>query len=115
MKLTFPKLTKEIDLAGYHPDMQVKLYVWVNPPVNTLTSLSEKFKNYADSDGKERDDLFVLFSEFLSQGPEDTHFSHEEIKELVDGTADTDPVFWVWLQGQIFNAISDHRTQVKKK
>ena len=114
MKLDFPKLTREIELAEYHPDIKEKVVVWVNPPANVLKELSDAFQKYIDSEGKEMDDVLQSFSVFLSQGPEETRFSKKELQEMVSNTSETDPAFWAWLQGQIFTQISEHRNNVKK-
>ena len=114
MKIDFPKLTREIDLAEYHPDIQEKMCVWVNPSKKELDALSNAFDKYKDSEGEEKDDLLLQVSSLLSQGAKDTHFSVDELQEMVSKTSETDPAFWGWVLGKVFSAISEHRARVKK-
>jgi hypothetical protein len=36
------------------------------------------------------------------------------VKGLAEGTVDTDPMFWSWLQVEIVDAINEHRFSAKK-
>ncbi len=55
-----------------------------------------------------------ILSELWSQGPEDTHYSVEEIQQLIEGTRDTDPNFWTWLKNTTILMIVQHRNDLKK-
>lgn len=115
MKFDFPKLTRELPLSEYAPEMSGVIQVWVNPPNKLLTDLAEAFKVYMDSKGQEGQDVFLsLLSEILSQGAEDTRWTPEELKELYNRSSDTDPAFWFWFQDQILQRIGEHRAGQKK-
>lgn len=55
-----------------------------------------------------------ILSELWSQGSKDTHYSVEDIKELIAGTRDTDPGFWLWLKNKTIFLIVEHRVATKK-
>ena len=110
MKIEFPKIVRVVDLSEYAPELSGQyVHVWVNPPVKLLTQLSQQF-----NDEKKQDEFLACLSELLSQGPEGTAFTKDELFELIEGTAERDPAFWVWLQNGIVQAISEYRTGLKK-
>ena len=116
MKIDFPKIVKVVDLGEYAEALRgQQVFVWVNPPTQTLTELGNLFEKMRDSEGVDgQDEYLKIMSELLSQGEKDTHFSAKELRELVDKTVDTDPAFWIWLQNRILEAITDHRSGRKK-
>ena len=59
-------------------------------------------------------ELARIFSELWSQGPEDTRWTVEEIRELVKGTTETDPGLWPWLRNRTIQTIQDYRAGIKK-
>jgi len=68
MKIDFPKLVREIDLAEYAPEINAKVFVWVNPPAKFLEELGDSFNKYADSEGVDIDEFLAKMSALLSQG-----------------------------------------------
>ena len=116
MKIQFPEIVREIDLAEYAPEVKGTMKVWVNPPIKLLTDYSDTLNKYIDSKGKDGlDGLLGVISKLLSKaGTEQDQWSVDELRELVEGTRDTDPAFFSWLLGRIMKAISDHRAGQKK-
>jgi len=138
MKINIPKIIRPIALSDYADEMgDAVIYVWVNPSrelrikydvereeidelLTEIKELSEQEKKEEqiklvyDSIAKCNDRLFGWWSEILSQHDDkDTHWTIEEIKQIVD--MDTDPGFWHWLQSQAFDLIESHRSANKKK
>ena len=114
MRINFPKLVRAIDLTEYAPEISAKVSVWVNPPTKFLEELGTIFNKYVDSEGKDIDEFLAQMSTLYSQGEKDTHLTPAELKELVEGTRETDPAFWSWLQNRTLETISDHRNALKK-
>jgi archaellum biogenesis protein FlaJ (TadC family) len=115
VKIEFPRIVREVALSEYAPEIGTKIYVWVNPSVKLLADLGEAFKVYFESKGQEGLDAFLsLLSDILSQGETATHWTADELKQVMTSTADTDPSFWMWLQNRILQEIQDHRNGVKK-
>jgi hypothetical protein len=55
------------------------------------------------------------FAKIWSQGAdESTHWTLEEVKQLKEQTADTDPQFFTWLCNRTVVMIGEHRTAQKK-
>lgn len=57
---------------------------------------------------------FEWFAKLWSQGPEGTQWTKEEVGQLLDGFAETDPHFWEWVTGRTVDMIREHRTGQKK-
>ena len=115
MEIKFPKLTREVDLMEYHPDIEMKLVVWVNPSIKVLKEFAEQSDKVRESKGEEGyDDYLTTFSLLLSQGKPETHFSVDDLRTLIEGTKDTDPAFWAWIHNKVFDVILDHRNGVQK-
>jgi hypothetical protein len=115
VELIFPKIVREVSLSEYAPELKQVLFVWVNPPVKLLEDIGAAFKRIVDSKGAEgADEYLVPLSAILSQGDESTRWTAGELKGLRDGSADTDPSFWMWLQNRIMREISEHRYGIKK-
>jgi hypothetical protein len=115
VELKFPKIVREVALSEYAPELQQVLFVWVNPPVSLLEDIGAAFKRIVDSQGTEgTDEYLVPLSAILSQGEEPSRWTPGELKGLRDGSADTDPSFWMWLQNRIMKEISEHRYGIKK-
>lgn len=55
-----------------------------------------------------------LIARLWSQGPEETRWTVEELRELVEKSMDTDPGLWRWLVRKTFRMISEHRAGQKK-
>jgi hypothetical protein len=46
---------------------------------------------------------------------EDTHWTADEVGELVDACLDADPRLWSWIQDEHWRLVNEHREGVKKK
>lgn len=133
MQVNIPKIVKKIELKGYAAEFgDAYLEVWVNPPVKLIERIrlaKEKVrlldipKRTLTPDEKEKVETAIreswheqasVYAELLSQGSDETHLSVEEVKRLAEGTVDTDPMFWAWLQAEIVEAINAHRFSAKK-
>jgi len=55
-----------------------------------------------------------VYSELLSQGPDGSKMSMEEIRTVSVETSETDPAFWDWVKKQIALMIREHRAGSKK-
>jgi len=109
MKLEFAKHVVVVDLGEYMPEMSGQsIHVWVNPPMGLRLAYFEALKdsNY------ER--IYEITAEFLSQGPEDTRWTADELRDLLETSAVTDPRFWSWLVQTIVVSVETHRGNIKK-
>lgn len=129
MKFEIPRITRALNLAEYAPEWQsLAIHVWVNPPMKLLQEYDQALATarQAIKDGlvegysaeeailKVASDLKRIFAELWSQGPEDTHWTPEEVEQLVAETAETDPGLWLWLRNRSIELIKAHRQQIKK-
>ena len=115
MKIEFPKILKQVPLSEYAPELKTVITVWCNPTEKILMSLGETFQAYADSEGKEGLDAFLVpLSELLSQGEESTRWSVDDLQQIINGSQDTDPLFFLWFQNKVLQTINEHRFQIKK-
>ena len=133
MKIDIPKVVKKLELKGYAAEFgEAYLEVWVNPPVGMLEKLrlnALKVGRIAVPAGElgdvdkialeaEINDIYQeqleLYSALLSQGSEETRLSVEELKRMIEETADTDPMFWAWVKNKLVDAINEHRLASKK-
>ena len=115
MKINFPRIVREVNLNEYAPELDgQKIFVWVNPPSKELAELDDLNKAYVEDD-KALDPYLDKLSILLSQGSDEkAHCSRDDLKEIIEGTAETDPLFWNWLQVRIVREVNDHRLQRKK-
>lgn len=106
MKFDIPKIVKELKLAEYAPEFGEKvLHVWVNPPRKLLSD----FQQNPTGEG-----VINLVSELWSQGPEDTHWSPEEVTTLIEATIETDPALFRWMRDKTIEMVGEHRNAAKK-
>jgi len=108
----FPKINRTFSCAEYAPEVDINFTVWVNPPTKLLEELSGAYKAYMENGQEARDAFLAHLSVILSQTPE--KWTVDELRELQDGTQDTDPTFWYWLQDRILKEIGNHRFALKK-
>jgi hypothetical protein len=128
-KINVPKVVRPLKLAEYAPEFEGEILVWVNPPRSILSMYAglagaaegalvelraagtEEAAQKVEKTGRA---LIEWYAGIWSQGPEDTRWPVEQIKELIEGTVDTDPRLWPWLAAQTLRMISEHRAMVKK-
>lgn len=109
MKLNFPRITRQINIAQYAEGFEGYITVWVNPPRDFLTRFAEATQN--------RDDQTALYDclvEAWSQGAEGTKWTAEEVREMAESSSSTDPQFFAWCVIQTMELIKEHRTTIKK-
>ena len=125
MKLTYPKVIKQVDLAEYAQEWGGQsIYVWANPPSSDLQKWADnrsivfgldKKKHTKQEIEQARDEFYEFMSVLLSQGKEkETHCDVANLKSIEEDTKETDPFFWVWLQKSVIETINDHRLLRKK-
>jgi hypothetical protein len=114
MKLEFPKIVHEVALSEFTPELTQTIFVWVNPPSKMLKDLDVALSDYIKSKGVEEDALLASLSELLSQSIPATHWSVDELKEMIVETTDANPQFWGWFNNRIYREIADYRTSIKK-
>ncbi len=133
MQISIPKIVKRIELKGYAAEFgDACLEVWVNPPVKVLERLRVAKQRVYQLDIPKREltqdeksqletlinesylEQLAVYAELLSQGSEETRLGVEELKAIVEGTVESDPMFWGWLQAQIVEMINYHRGTAKK-
>lgn len=129
-KFEIPKIVRPLYLANYEPELsEVVIQVWVNPSkklrleyyliMNDLIAAMPNDKaEYLEAISAElraiTDRLAVWLAEIWSQGEPETHWTPEEIQELMDHCLDTDPALWKWLLDNTEQMIVEHITRQKK-
>ena len=144
MKIEIAKIVQRLDLSAYAPEYGDKaLMVWVNPSRRILDERMEQArrgqalraeldelrknidKNPIDATrerarvilvelGQIGTASLVWMAEILSQGPEETHVSTEDLTAFVAECDDLDPKFYPWISTRIWEMIGDYRTAKKK-
>jgi len=134
-KFAIPKITRPLRLSAYAPELDTEIHVWVNPPRAMLERYEESFQKVRAlsariQDGKlskeegeeiakqlEEEGSYQVefFSELWSQHKDpETHWSAEEVTQLIQGVRETDPMLFVWMTNQSVGLIVEHRTITKK-
>lgn len=142
MKIDFKRIVRPLDLSGYAPEYvnegaPVVLQVWVNPPrwmtearierSQVGQALQEELKMLlAGQEQAERirailEELVAIgqesitwLSEVLSQGPEETRMSVDEVKALFEEGQEHDPGLYRWIMREAWQMGVDYRGQKKK-
>lgn len=143
MKDIFKKIIRPLDLRSYAPEMETEIPVWVNPPRSLLAeidglalavvSIRKELEEMAGANpeneaqtrarGKELsrrlEEIGLAQAEIMarlwsqSEDPE-THWSVEEVRELVEQASDTDPALWSWMRASTLQMIREYRAGQKK-
>jgi hypothetical protein len=105
MKITIPKIIKDVPLADYAPTLAPAVVkVWVNPTRDMLQKFTEL---PADDEA-----VLAWYADLLSQDSDPaTHWTAEELQQL----SDADPAIWQWLAAQCWDALGAHREALQKK
>lgn len=135
-KFNIPNIVEPLQIAEYAPGSEAVVWVWLNPPTDVLREHGEIIR--ANADIKERialiepDDQEKLdaikaeldallerrlawFAQVWSQGKDPaTHWTLDEVRELRNRTADSDPQFFGWLCTKTLAMIGEHRNAQKK-
>lgn len=134
MKFDIPKIIRAMKLADYAEELgDTVVWVWVNPPLSLLehwSDLASESLNAIDrlnqADVTEaiveevRQELerigtaeAEIISELWSQKA-GSEWSTQDILALVEGTQQTDPALWAWMQTRTRALIREHRNGAKK-
>lgn len=139
MEIKIPKITDPLDLGDYNEALRGQLiHVWINPPSEVrgrLTPIATRGAAIVAENGQlhpekcaedkakavaldqesseilEKQDIWL--SEIWSQGPEGTHFSAGEIKQLRTETAETDPKLFGWMVANTIRLMGEHLGAIK--
>jgi len=135
MRFEIPRMLRPLQLSDYAVEFgDAVIQVWVNPPGEKRRTYGEivglmdgiKSKIPADTPSSEQVEqlveelrglqirLIAWFSEIWSQGPQETRWSEEDIRFLLDYSMDTDPKLWAWLVENTMRLIGEHRSRQKK-
>lgn len=131
MKISIPKIIRPLRLAEYAPEYgEAQVQVHVNPSRETLhkviharrsiAALAEKGAGEAPEKYlKELEKLVKQITgwvaEIWSQGEDaETHWTIEEVDQIIQHSADTDPALWPWLLNSTLDLILEHREAAKK-
>ena len=105
MRIEIPKIWKEIELREYAPEFgEGKIRVWVNPPRSALEKL---YKNGQQLRSEATEENLELLAGIWDM-------SVEDVKELMDTSAENDPLFFTWIIIRTFKLIEEHRNLLKK-
>jgi hypothetical protein len=133
MKINIPRVVVPVDMSEYAPELAGQyLHVWVNPPLEMLgnhltlaarASLAPARPHptppptppHVEENNMERgvsgeDELLKWYVEVWNQGPEPTHWTLEEVRELQA----QDPAFLVWMIQATTEARKAHLDRKKK-
>jgi hypothetical protein len=111
MDLKIPNIVKPIALKDYAEEFgEVVLWVWVNPTRELRTILVKDVIQGNATD----EQIGALFSELWSQGPQDTHFSPDEVMKFANTCMEQDPQLWQWVIVSTINLLFDHLGTKKK-
>ena len=136
MKFAIQRIVRPVQMREYAEEYGDEcIWTWANPPRATrleFYQIADEYKKLvegADSAEEGEQDtglagqletLMGRFHEWWSvlwsqHSDPETHWSAEDVRELVDVARDTDPALWGWLQEACFEIMREHREGVKKK
>ena len=105
MRIEIPRIWKRIELREYAPEFgEAQIPVWVNPPRSTLEKLYENGQQLKPEKQAETVALLAEIWEMVA----------EDVEELMDSSAENDPLFFTWLIIRTFKLIEEHRNLLKK-
>lgn len=126
MKINIPKVIAKVDYGEYASEMTGQyLHVWLNPPLEVLREHDEimrgdksngegqaaKSKEEIEKDIQERENqMKEWYAKIWSQGPEGTHWTAEELRELES----KDPTLLTWMINSTWQKRSEHLARKKK-
>jgi hypothetical protein len=105
MRIEIPKIWKKVELKDYAPEFgEAQIPVWVNPSRSMLEKLYENGQQFKPETTEENVDLLAKIWDMAA----------EDVKELMDSSAESDPLFFTWLIIRTFKLIEEHRNLLKK-
>ncbi len=106
MDLKIPNIVKPIALKDYAEEFgEAVIWTWVNPT---------RALRIAWSGDMSEEQICAWLSEMWSQGPEDTHFTSEDVKKFGDAAMGQDPQLWTWVLGETIGLMYAHLGAKKK-
>jgi len=140
VQIEIEKIIQKLALCEYAPEYgEQVLHVWVNPPRKLLQAriaeaergqaltlemnLLKKAKTDAAIEnlrlilvevGEIGRASLVWMADILSQGPDETRMSAEELRTFSDACDELDPRFYPWIVKRVWDMIVEYRA-VKKK
>ncbi len=140
MKIELQQLVRPVFLRDYAEEYgEQVIYVWANPPRRLRLDyfeVTQEFGSILEERGKlvetEPPDVEALatldrrleelsrriygwFASLWSQDADpETHWTADEVVELVEACQDADPRLWSWLQDETWRVMAEHRDGVKK-
>jgi hypothetical protein len=115
MKITIPKIIREVPLADYAPEMNgAVVKVWVNPTRDFLQQISAAITQEDEQAAAHviSQPVSEWYAQLLSQAPDaESHWTADELQAV----ADTDPALWAWLISRCWSRINDHIAVLEKK
>ncbi len=124
MKITTPKIIRDMPLKDYAPEMgDLTLQVWVNPPRDLIRKFT-LIMSTGDSAGlfvsnqpssptlDAAEQVAAWYAEILSQGEQpERHMSTEDLKALYE----EDPSLWLFISTRVWQMFDAHREALQKK
>ena len=142
MKFEIKPLVRPINLSEYAEEYgDQAIWVWVNIPRALRVAHAEIVRDFevvtnerkalaedpddvteeaVDEHAEKLDELstrlYGWFAEVWSKHEDpETHWTAEDVDELVDVCLDSDPRMWSWIQDEHWRLVTEHREGVKKK
>jgi hypothetical protein len=136
-KFEFKKITRPVDLSNYAAEYSgASFQVWVNPSRVVLADWYEMRAAYveliSEAQTQPSNEAMVLelrgarfvalnarinawLATLWSQDEDaDTHWTSEEVDQLVTTMTDTDPQAWAWLLNECLTVIQNYRSGERK-
>lgn len=129
----FKKVTRELDLREYTPEMETSIDVWVNQPKERLEEYRAMLVageaargglESKDPDGVKEsaktlvsvgEQMIRWLAETWSQGTDaERHWSVEDVRKLLAHCNQFDPALWRWVTGETVRMIAEYRNGTKK-
>jgi hypothetical protein len=121
MIINLPKITKALKISDYVPGSEEEIRVWVNPPVKLLQEYDATIKQSEELIQKaatvlKKSKLTDALKHKIEVESEEAGKKQIEIlsEQLIEGSRDTDPMFWLWLKNKTAYLIAEHRYYIKK-
>lgn len=121
-RFEFKPITRPVTLADYAPEYDGATFqVWVNMPRAVMSDFGRLQDDAAtvQSNPIIADDVFERMCQWYatiwSQGDDPaTHFTSDDVKQLINHLSDTDPQAWPWLSMRVQQTIANYRMAERK-
>lgn len=138
MKIEIKRIVRPLLLSEFAPEYgDTAVMVWINP-TKSLTDrwyalskrandmrqvLQAKVEAEASADEMREpleqltaagNEIIAWLAEIWSQGPEETRFSEQDIKTLIETCQEEDTTLYRWLMDRTYQMIRDYRVEKKR-